>query len=87
MGEERFNIDYIQYAKKDVVVNNLMEGKSLLNQSIWCKENLYFDKSCLSLESFFVWRVMISDKYTYSQRLFNYLSFQSLDYRCTGWMF
>jgi hypothetical protein len=34
LGEERFNIDYIQYAKKDVVVNNLMEGKSLLNQSI-----------------------------------------------------
>ena len=69
MGEGRFNIDYMQYAKKDVVVNNLMEGKSLLNQSIWCKENLYFDKSCLSLEGFFVLRVMISDKYTYSQRL------------------
>ena len=34
LGEGRFNIDYIQYAKKGVVVNNLKEGKSLLNQSI-----------------------------------------------------
>jgi len=37
LGEERFNIDYIQYAKKDVAVNNLKQGKSRLNHSIWSK--------------------------------------------------
>ena len=37
LGEGRFNIDYIQYAKKDVAVNDVMQGKSPLNHSIWCK--------------------------------------------------